>query len=125
MNIKSFINKYNNEKFYAMSNDQNVAISNKRLYRPGFKIGWDLYGFKDEFLFELNWMYNDIKSESSKKASNLISIYLPLNAFTIPDAFYRSSGKNNVLDLSLSKPYHISRYVVGKRRLNPCFIKSR
>jgi hypothetical protein len=99
---------------YAMSNDQNVVSSNKRSWRPGFRIGWDLYGFKDEFLFELNWMFNDIKFESSKKASNLISIYLPLNAFTIPDASYRLSGKNNVLDLSLSKPYHISRYVVGK-----------
>jgi hypothetical protein len=102
---------------YAVSDNQDVKTSTKRSWKPGFRIGAGFYSFKDEFLFELNWMYNDIKLGSSKKASGLISTYLPLNNFSIPAASFRLSGKNNVLDLSLSKPYHISRFFVA----NPTF----
>jgi hypothetical protein len=82
----------------------------------GFRIGVGFYLNHDQWEFDLSWFwYNNNQETSSATVANTFLIPLWFNLD--PQAGNQQASARwgltmNILDISLGKPYHISRYVV-------------
>lgn len=93
-------------------------------YNPGMRFGFGFYLDHDAWNIDFNWTWVNITDYRKGNASGdglLIPLWL-VGSDTPIDLFGSRSSASwkasyNVLDLSLGKPYHVSRYVV----LNPYF----
>jgi hypothetical protein len=92
-------------------------------WRPGFRANVGFYSDFDAWNFDLAWTYMRIKANSSVTYSgsgSLLPLFLQpqvIAAGALNDASARWSGDFNTFDLSMGKPYHVSRYFVS----NPMF----
>ena len=124
---------------YALSNDSSnpdgfdVSLNNGIFkgftsgsqewdWRPGFRANVGFYSDFDAWNFDLAWTYMRIKADSSVNyagAGALLPMFLQpsVAVTTMPNASARWSGDFNTFDISMGKPYHVSRYYVA----NPMF----
>jgi hypothetical protein len=91
----------------------------------GFRVGMGFYLNHDAWTIDLNWMWFKINEEASNAATNsevLIPFWIvPGSNQAVPLTNNTASARwhlsMNVLDLSIGKPYHVSRYFI----MNPFF----
>ena len=88
-------------------------------WRPGFRVGFGFYSSsKDTWGFDAAWTYFRIKADSTA-SNNGSGVLLPLlyPPATIPTTSVFSNarweGTLNEIDLSMGKPYHVSRQFVS------------
>lgn len=90
----------------------------------GFRLGLGFYLNHDAWTLDLNWMWFKINEEVDFEAQNVavvIPLWLPpvsgLPTLTNTTTSARWHLQMNVFDISLGKPYHVSRYMI----MNPFF----
>jgi len=86
-------------------------------WRPGFRAGFGAYLNHDQWSMDATWTYIRIKADSQidvENPNNIIAFFIPQQA---PNIFQtlsaRWSGDFNTMDISVGKPYHVSRYFVS------------
>ena len=92
-------------------------------WNSGFRAGFGFYMNHDAWNLDLKWTYIHIKNDTSSTMHNdgtLIPLWLPPSVTvgqTQKTASARWKAKLNTLDLSMAKPYHVSRNFIA----NPFF----
>ena len=87
-------------------------------WNPGLRVGFGVYLNHDAWNIELAWTFMRIKDDSScnyNGAGTVGALWLPTNILyndTNKNTSARWKGDLNCIDLSLAKPFHVSRYFV-------------
>jgi len=99
-------------------------------WRPGFRVGFGSNNTFDQYQISINWTYIRIKGTAQANKltgdGDFLPLFLPpinvVNTFSLQDASAKWSGDFSTLDITLGKPYHVSRYLAG---FNTQFIASK
>jgi hypothetical protein len=92
-------------------------------YNPGFRAAFGFFIGHDAWNVEAKWTYFRIKDDTSAGITNsgvFIPLFLPAYLTQNPgnvNASQRWTGKHNIFDFSIGKPYHVSRFFIA----NPFF----
>ncbi len=94
-------------------------------WSSGFRVGLGFYLNHDAWTVDLNWMWfkiNEEASDSSMNSETLVALWIVPGSNTVGPITNNTASARwhlamNVFDVSIGKPYHVSRYLI----LNPFF----